>query len=53
MDAWKITKDLKKHSVRCVLGPVYGEKNSENRYRDPIAGSVLEGLQMLEMKQGY
>ncbi len=42
VDAWKITKDLKKHNVRCVLGPVYGEKNSENRYRDPIAGSVLE-----------
>ena len=42
VDAWRITKDLKKHNVRCVLGPVYGEKNSENRYRDPIAGSVLE-----------
>lgn len=36
VDAWRITKDLKKHNVRCVLGPVYGEKNSENRYRDPL-----------------
>ena len=29
VDAWRITKDLKKHNVRCVLGPVYGEKNVE------------------------
>lgn len=41
-EAWKITNELKKHNVKCVVGPSYGQKNSENRYRDPIVGSVLE-----------
>lgn len=41
-EAWLIQKDLKKHNVKCVIGPSYGGKNSENRYRDPIVGSVLE-----------
>lgn len=42
VEAWKIPNELKAHNVRCVIGPSYGEKNSENRYRDPTVGSVME-----------
>lgn len=41
-ESWLIPEVLKKHNVKCVVGPSYGEKNNENRYRDPIVGSVLE-----------
>lgn len=41
-DAWLITRELKKHNVKCVIGPSYGGKDSENHHRDPIVGSVLE-----------
>ncbi|MDO5306040.1 MAG: amidohydrolase, partial [bacterium] len=40
-ESWLIPEVLKKHNVKCVVGPSYGEKNNENRYRDPIVGSVL------------
>lgn len=46
VDAWLITKELKKHNARCVVGPSYGAKNSENRHQDPIVGSVLEENQI-------
>ena len=42
MEAWLIPQELKKHHVKCVIGPTYGEKSSEYRHRDPVAGAVLE-----------
>ena len=42
VEAWLMPDELKKHQVKCVIGPSYGQKNSENRYRDPIVGSILE-----------
>lgn len=42
VEAWLIPQELKKHHVKCVIGPTYGEKSSEYRHRDPIAGAVLE-----------
>lgn len=42
VEAWLIPQELKKHHVKCVIGPTYGEKSSEYRHRDPVAGAVLE-----------
>ena len=41
-ESWLIPDILKKHQVNCVVGPSYGQKSNESRYRDPIVGSVLE-----------
>ncbi len=41
-EAWLIPDILKQHNAKCVVGPSYGAKSNENRYRDPIIGSVLE-----------
>ena len=42
VEAWQIPEEIKEHQVKCVIGPSFGAKNPENRYKDPIMGAVLE-----------